>query len=105
MSYNGLSGLDITRKTADITGDETFAPSWKIVRDHQQGKITDDQYIEVYYKMMLDSQIKYADRWKWLLDQNYIVLKCFCKKNKFCHRIVLALILKSLGAKYLGEVA
>jgi uncharacterized protein YeaO (DUF488 family) len=43
-------------------------------------------------------------RWDELLNQDEVVLVCFCKAGDFCHRVLLAEILVKLGAEYKGEI-
>ncbi len=82
---------------------EFLIPGWKIVRDHQRGKITNDQYIYGYrdsetnqavpgYRQILQSRWPAVSTWlKSLEAQIDLTLVCFCKeyengKSKFCHR-------------------
>ena len=46
--YRGKDRLDITVKS----GDRTFAPTWDMVMDYKSGKITQEEYTEMYYDLM-----------------------------------------------------
>jgi uncharacterized protein YeaO (DUF488 family) len=98
--YDKENKLDITVKT----GLRMFAPTYDMEKDHNSGKLIDEEYKKMYYECMRDSYKIYRDEWEWLLNQKTVVLVCFCKKDECCHRLYLADILVKLGAKYLGEI-
>lgn len=98
--YSGKNRLDITVKS----GDKTFAPIWDMVSKYKKGLITEEEYTKEYYKLMRNSYKNHKDKWDQLLDQDEVVLVCFCKKGSFCHRYLLAEILVKLGAEYRGEI-
>jgi len=99
--YYGKNRLDITVKGQDILG-QYFAPSWRMVKDFKSGKITEDEYIKKYDKI-LNSITKPV--WRKLYDLDDVVLVCFCKKGNFCHRILLAKrIVQDKMGEYLGEI-
>lgn len=98
--------LDITVKS----GDKTFAPSWAIVMDHKNGKITDEQYTEEYKRMMRETAKANPGRWNELMHSGSVTLACYCKAGDFCHRLILVELLKIVGEHigievvYEGEV-
>lgn len=97
--YSGEERMDTTVKTG-----ETFvAPSWDIVLGHKKGKYTDEQYTEQYLAMLDMSMHLYPDQWIALLRRRKVVLVCFCGRECFCHRHILAMWLEKLGARYMGE--
>lgn len=99
--------LDITaRGKSDNTSGigSIFAPAWSYVRDHQTGKITDAQYTNLYHKDMLASYHANKQAWLEVLNRSEVVLVCFCKSGKFCHRHLLVQYLTKLGADYQGEL-
>ena len=98
--YDGENRLDITIKT----GLKMFAPTWEMVMDFKNCKINEEEYTKLYYEKMRKSYKMYEDTWQWLLKQPKVVLVCFCKKDVFCHRYLLAEILEKLGAIYRGEI-
>ena len=97
--YDESNRLDITVKT----GLKMFAPTWDMVMDYKDHRITASQYSVLYYEKMRKSYKTYREIWDWLLNQEEVVLVCFCKNGEFCHRYLLADILEKLGAKYMGE--
>jgi uncharacterized protein YeaO (DUF488 family) len=99
-NYNGDNRLDITVKT----GWNVFAPTWDMVMNYKDGKISQEEYTKQYYDKMRISYANRRDDWNWLLRQEEVVLVCFCKAGDFCHRLLLADILVKLGAEYLGEI-
>lgn len=92
--------FDTTVKTSN----GTFAPTWEMVMKHKKGKISDEEYTQLYYDLMRKSFKKHRSEWDQLLSRDRVVLVCFCRKGKFCHRLLLAEILVKLGAEYKGEL-
>jgi uncharacterized protein YeaO (DUF488 family) len=97
--------VDVTVKKADMTKDYTFSPSWDIVMGHKYGRITDDQYKTMYYRMMLRSLKANPAKWKDLLSKGVITLMCFCKPGEFCHRVLLANFIVLIAAPHFGMTA
>lgn len=100
--YNGPDRLDITVKGQDPFG-KVFAPTWDIVMDLKGKRITEKQYTEEYYKLMKRSWHEHNWHWQQLWDTPQVTLVCVCPAGTFCHRLVLAAMLKEMGATYLGE--
>lgn len=100
ISYRGKDRWDITVKT----GSKIFAPSWKIVMDYKNGKISEQEYTFNYCGMMKNSYKEHRSDWDALLSKDKIVLCCYCPAGAFCHRLLLAKILVKLGAEYEGEI-
>lgn len=92
--------LDVTIKS----GDKAFSPTWDMVTRHKNGTLTDEHYIAMYRLLMLISWKKNRWRWDELLQQDRVVLVCYCPAGAFCHRVLLAEMLEKLGAKYCGEI-
>ncbi|MCL6559472.1 MAG: hypothetical protein K6U74_11870 [Firmicutes bacterium] len=99
-NYRGEDRLDITVKS----GDKTFAPTWDMVMAYKSGKITQEEYTEMYYALMRRSYQNNRRRWEEVLAMDKVVLVCFCRAGDFCHRLLLAGILEKLGAEYCGEI-
>lgn len=111
-------GIDVSR----MTGDPVFAPSWQILRPalelRRQGRETAEtwaQYSAAYLAEMEQSLATHQQRWRDLVAEPEIVLKCYCvaKYLPRCHRVLLARLLSLLGERdvfgavdvcYLGEV-
>ena len=101
--WKGPYGLDVTVKGQDPLG-KFFAPTWDIVMGHKKGLISDAKYTSVYHDLMLKSYRDHRDVWENLLAREYLVLLCYCRPGKFCHRHILAEYLGKLGAEVIGEV-
>jgi hypothetical protein len=91
--------LDIT-----VKGGSIFGPTWDMVMGHKSGRISDKEYSEEYYRMMRECYRENRSAWDDLLCRQRVVLVCYCAPGKFCHRLLLADMLVSLGAKYEGEI-
>ncbi len=100
-SYPGENRLDITVKT----GNKAFAPTWDMVHGFKGGLLNESDYIKEYYNLMRDSYRKNRHEWDSVLAMDEVVLVCFCGRNSFCHRYLLADILTKLGGRYEGEIA
>ena len=70
-----------------------FAPSVELLTKFKNGEVDESQYKTLYLselnrqKSMIDTIVKFAN-----LDN--VVMVCYEKPNKFCHRIILAEYLK-----------
>ena len=104
--YNGPDKLDVTVKTSKGLG-EAFKPSWPIVNKWRAGsqKIEDEiRYTEKYRELMRTSFRTLNESWKELLAMDRVVLCCYCGRDSFCHRFLLAAMLIIQGAQYMGEI-
>jgi uncharacterized protein YeaO (DUF488 family) len=81
--------LDITVKS----GDEVFAPTWKMVMDYKNGLISETEYTRQYKQMMYKSMITNKNRWDEVKESAIITLLCYCPTGAFCHRHILAELL------------
>lgn len=88
--WKKLTGLDITVKSGKELG-KKFAPTWNMVMGHKQGKITDEQYTELYLNMLKNTEEEvFEELYKYGLDnENKINLICYCHDGKFCHTYLL----------------
>lgn len=101
INYDGeKKALDITVKT----GDEVFAPTWKMVMKTKQGKMTWEEYKSKYRQLMRKSYRENFERWQEILSQEEIVLLCYCQSPQHCHRRLLAEMLVEAGASYEREI-
>ena len=78
--------IDTTVKS----GDSVFAPTWDIVMDHKSGRITDEEYTEVYRRIMRASYLRDPERWLEVCQMEHVCIACYCPRGKFCHRHILA---------------
>lgn len=99
--YSGDDRLDITVKS----GVKAFAPSWDMVMGHKNGTLSNEDYIQMFKDLMNKSYKTNKKLWKELLERERVTLVCYCAKDCFCHRVVLAeMLVKAFGCEYLGEV-
>lgn len=98
--YSGEDRFDITVKGAV---NYAFAPTWNMVNAYKNGSMTEEQYTVEYRALMKKSIGTNKKAWEELLALKEATLVCFCPSNTFCHRHILADILKQLGAHYMGE--
>ena len=105
--YTAPIDYDGDKKKLDVTvksGDETFAPTWRMVMKTKQGEMSWKEYREEYYEMMRESYRQNQKRWQELLSEEEIVLLCYCRSPEKCHRRLLTEMLGEAGAEYEGEL-
>lgn len=78
--------MDITIKS----GNKAFAPTWDMVMGYKNKTISEDQYTTQYLQMLNDSYKKNKSEWDKLLAMESVTFVCYCPKNNFCHRHLLA---------------
>lgn len=101
IKYNKPDRLDITVKS----GISIFAPTWDLVNNYQTNKITQDEFIGQYIKLLNGSYSEYKTVWDSLMSKTRVTLVCYCKPDKFCHRQILAEYLQQrFEARYIGEI-
>lgn len=105
--YNGPNRTDITVKGA-VQPWNVFAPTWGMVNTYlnsSRDKRAEQVYTAEYDKIVLKAFMYNNKALTTLINSDEIrVLVCFCEAGSFCHRVLLALHLASLGAKYNGEL-
>ena len=105
--YKGPNRTDVTVKNA-IPPWRVFAPTWDMVNTYlksSRDKRAEEIYTMEYDKIVLKAFMYNNKALTDLIHSNETrVLICFCKAGTFCHRVLLAKHLESLGANYLGEV-
>jgi uncharacterized protein YeaO (DUF488 family) len=92
--------LDITVKS----GDKTFAPTWDMVMGLKRGKLSWSEYERLYHERMRKSWVENRARWKEVLSWDEVVLVCYCRDLRFCHRRLLKNYLVACGAIDGGEI-
>lgn len=106
------------QEMADVTfidstvksGMRFLAPNWEIVTKVKSGEITEEEYTEVYLRMMEQSIERYPLMWEELLLLGKIAVACYCSAGKFCHRHLLVNVLeghckrRGYEFKRLGEI-
>jgi hypothetical protein len=103
--YSGEDRFDITVK-GNHEFCRLFAPTWKMVMDFKNKKITKEDYTKLYIPMA-ERSIKNARLMEKLGERflNKIVLVCFCRSDSFCHRFILSKLFEDTNfGKYMGEV-
>jgi uncharacterized protein YeaO (DUF488 family) len=100
--YSGQDRMDITAKSKEPLG-KIFSPTWKIVDAYKYHNMSEEEYSLRYLHEMRISYLKYREKWNEVLNKSLITVVCFCPAGEFCHRLELAKILQTLGAKYNGE--
>jgi hypothetical protein len=111
-NYKGENRIDITIKGKSNGGvGACFAPTWDLVMDFKNGTITEKQYTEKYYKLMVDrwnTDAQFRENMDYLVEkakEENIVLVCFCPAYSFCHRYLLInFLLYNRDIQYMGEI-
>jgi len=74
-----------------------------MVWDHKNKIISNEEYTKQYLERMRISYMHHRGKWNEILNMDDVTFICFCKRNSFCHRYILANIFVGLGAVYMGE--
>lgn len=108
LRFTGPDRLDVTRTSGSV-----FAPSYELLRPMKEGDRRGEpraprwpKYEESYTEEMRSSFRAHRDVWAELLSRSSVTLVCFCPEKELphCHRVTLAGLLVSCGARYDGEV-
>jgi len=102
--YPGADRMDITVKSGANGPGKAFIPTWPMVMDWKNGKITDAQYTTLYMNI-LAKQTYALDQLAVEATVRDVVLVCYCPPATFCHRILLARHLEdNYHVDYMGEL-
>lgn len=105
--YKGEDRRDVTIKSSSPPWN-IFAPTWDMVMRFTKGPKdrTAKRLYETEYRQILVRALETdGERILTLINSNKTrVLVCFCKSGEFCHRVLLAKHLASLGAIYHCEL-
>jgi hypothetical protein len=104
--YSGPDRLDITVK-GNVGAGKILAPTWEMVNAFKKQSITDWQYAQKYYALimqrLMDSAIQTAFL-DMLKTHETLTFVCFCPAHTFCHRILAAQLIHDMGlGQYVGE--
>lgn len=100
QSYN-IPMIDTTVKSGVIQ----LAPVWDIVLAHKRKQITDQQYTEVYNRIITNWWFTDPIFFERLIELPQVALGCYCAKGAFCHRHLIVNFLKGItNVNYLGEL-
>lgn len=94
---------DITYKSAPEEL-QIFTPDKKDVWAFKKDEITWEEYQNRYFTKMRKSYEENREEWLEFMKRDKVILVCYCKNHRYCHRYLLALILEKLGANYKGEL-
>ena len=102
--------MDITIKTATHPG-SVLAPTWDMVKAYKARILSDWDYTVQYFSLMvsrmnapeMEGRVN-RSALNMLTEQKQITLVCFCPSGAFCHRVLAARMLESMGyGRYVGE--
>ena len=103
----GFKLLDITVKS----GDKRLAPHPQDLWDYKSGKIDESEYSLRYYAKLRGEFSNNPRMFESLMQDNVnLVLACYCRSGKFCHRHLLVRFLEWLADEnehpisYAGEI-
>lgn len=102
--------VDITVKT----GLRYLAPNWDFLMEYKNSKQTHEDmltYMDKYYDKLEHTFTYFKQQLDILLQNETIILGCYCHEGKFCHRHLLLYPLrdyalsKNIRLNYLGEIS
>ena len=104
--YPGKDRKDITVKS----GDKSFAPTWDMVMGVKEGRITEQQYAEMYLALLTsryetsNNMVEACCRVVEDAIAGDVTLVCYCPSGAFCHRHLLTYWLtQNWKVVYAGE--
>lgn len=81
-----IAFIDTTAKS----GLYAFAPHFSDVMLYKAGKLSEEEYTDIYHRKMDESLIQTPKYWEWLKVKPRIALACYCRAGVFCHRHLMA---------------
>lgn len=84
--------LDITVKSGDLR----LAPTWNMVKGIKNGTMTKNEYTWQYYELIEKSIEDDKEFWLELIKRDELIVACYCKAFKFCHRYLLVSVFEKL---------
>lgn len=91
LKNEGFAVVSIARfPPGSCKGILDFAPSEDLVRGSKSGTLSEEYYKACYIKMLDNIPVSRALELVNILKEGNYALCCFCGKNKFCHRHLLA---------------
>lgn len=85
---------------------DMLAPTWLMVENHKLGFFSDEEYTEEYGKLLQRRKRELSALFRWLTPDEDQVWLCFCPQyetrvertyeiRKFCHRLLVAKLLRA----------
>lgn len=87
----GIPFVDVTVKS----GDKMFAPTWDFLMEYKSDQ-DEDKYISKFTPLMRKNYLNNKQYWLDFLSQEEVVIACYCKAGKFCHRHLLVDIFEKI---------
>ena len=116
IDYRGRAGqrvLDTTVKSGTGLG-AVFAPTWKMVMQFKQDKLSWQAYVDQYTSLLRRRYAANTRAFLEALNSDELIVCCYCRDThattKHCHRYILVEILEKIavhhgiGFEYIGEV-
>lgn len=89
--------LNTTVKSASTSEGKALAPTWKMVMDSKNERITWEQYTEAYLTLLRKRYAKDKTPFLNILKQERVILTCFCQPTWNCHRHLAVDVLKKIA--------
>ncbi len=93
--YSGEDLVDITIKS----GNKSFSPTWDMVKRFKSGELNEEDFTSLYKKLMEESIHNNHMDWLGLIQKQEATIACYCREEWFCHRYLLAEIIKEFAEK------
>lgn len=97
VKEKNLTLIDTTIKS----GLRWLAPNWDMVIGYKKGNYSKTTYTHMYIRLMNISLSLNEEKWeKLILENDNLVLACYCKAGDFCHRHLLKEFIKRQAEEY-----
>ena len=92
--------LNTTIKSASTPEGKALAPTWQMVMDSKQGRITWEQYTEQYHALLRKRYAQDKTPFLSILKRNRVVLTCYCTDSTHCHRHLAMIVLQKIAVHH-----
>ena len=92
--------LNTTIKSASTPEGKALAPTWQMVMDSKQGRITWEQYTEQYHALLRKRYAQDKTPFLNILKRQRVVLTCYCTSDKHCHRHLAMIVLQKIAVHH-----
>lgn len=100
IGYQGMSGLDITVKSAQGIG-QILAPTWELVGGYKGWRgytsLTEQEYTDGYLALLRTRYQSNAQPFIDIIEREQVVLLCYCRSGAFYHRHIALTVLDKIA--------
>lgn len=92
--------LNTTIKSASTPEGEALAPTWQMVMDIKNGRITWEQYTQQYLALLRQRYAHDKTPFLNILKRDRTILTCYCTDPQHCHRTLAVDVLQKIAVHH-----